>query len=137
MPGPVTTLRRSRMGPPQPFSLRSASGLCTASLPLFSLRTRYCGSSELARTVRLAAFVSSVIFSSTVPWAVLPWLSHSTLSPFLKFFSLMAAIYPLSQAVNGRLQLRVHVAFHQRQRRLAEVGVDVGDGVRRHDHVEV
>jgi hypothetical protein len=61
----------------------SAAGLCTASFPLLSLRTRYCGSSSEARTFRLAAVLSVVIFSSTVPSAVLPWLRQVTLSPLL------------------------------------------------------
>src|SRR4051794_29148723 len=50
----------------------NASGLWTASPPLLSLLTRYCGSSLDALTSRLAACVSLVIFFSTVPSAVLP-----------------------------------------------------------------
>ena len=64
-------------------SFFSAPGLWTASPPLFSLFTRYCGSSFDARTVRPAASVSSVIFFSTVPSAVPPWLFHVTWSPLL------------------------------------------------------
>src|SRR5688500_4181525 len=63
----------------------SAPGLWTASPPLLSLFTRYCGSSSDALTSRLAACVSLVISFSTVPSAVPPWLFHSTLSPLLSF----------------------------------------------------
>ena len=70
----------------------SASGLCTASPPLFSLRTRYCGSSDDARTVRPQASVSEVIFLITSPSASPPWLLQRTLSPFLN--SNMSGRYP-------------------------------------------
>ena len=60
----------------------SASGLWTASPPLLSLLTRYCGSSSDARTVRPAASVSLVIFFSTTPLGRPPWLCQVTLSPF-------------------------------------------------------
>src|SRR4051812_11469424 len=59
----------------------SAPGRCTAVRPLFSLRTSYCGSSSLARTVRPEASVSEVIFRSTAPPAVPPWLFQVTWSP--------------------------------------------------------
>src|SRR3954454_8181587 len=59
----------------------SAPGRCTAVRPLFSLRTSYCGSSSLARTVRPEASVSEVIFRSTAPSAVPPWLFQVTWSP--------------------------------------------------------
>src|SRR5689334_12971623 len=75
-------------------SFVSAPGLCTASPPLFSLVTRYCGSSFDARTVRPAASVSSVIFFSTVPSAVPPWLFHVTWSPLLNVSSAMPGDYP-------------------------------------------
>src|SRR5208282_5865159 len=58
-----------------------------ASAPVLSLRTWYCGSSFDARTVRTAASVSDVISRSTVPVTVVPWLRHSTLSPFRNFLS--------------------------------------------------
>src|SRR5215213_7947823 len=63
------------------FSCR-AEGLCTASPSDLSLRTRYCGSSFDAFTVRRAASVSLVIFFSTEPSACPPWEFHVTLSPF-------------------------------------------------------
>src|SRR4051794_22882081 len=72
----------------------NASGLCTASPPLFSLRTLYCGSSEEARTLRPASSASDVIFFSTLPSAVLPWLCQVTLSPFLNSL-LIRGVYPL------------------------------------------
>ena len=56
----------------------NASGLCTASRPLLSLRTLYCGSSESARTVRPAASVSVVIFFST---SQSPWCRGSSTGP--------------------------------------------------------
>src|SRR5579875_3911319 len=71
------------------LSGRKASGLCTASAPVLLLLTRYCGSCLDARTVRPAALVSSVIFSSTVPFTFWPWLFHCTLSPLLNFLSAM------------------------------------------------
>ena len=46
-------------------------GLCTASAPVLSLFTRYCGFCLDARTVRPAAFSSSVIFSFDPPFDVL------------------------------------------------------------------
>src|SRR4051794_10758598 len=62
----------------------SALGLCTASPPPFSLRTRYCGSSGDALTLRPAAVVSEVILRSTTPGvSSLPCELHTTLSPFL------------------------------------------------------
>ena len=68
-------------------------GLVDGSAPALSLRTRYCGPSLEARTFRPAAWVSEVIFSSTVPVTVLPWLFHWTLSPRLGFL-LMQAVNP-------------------------------------------
>jgi hypothetical protein len=67
------------------YFFSSASGSCTASLPLLSLRTRYCGSSFEARTFRFAAVASEVIFSSTVPSAVLPWVCQVTLVARVEF----------------------------------------------------
>ena len=84
--------------------LRSASGLCTAVPPDFSLRTRYCGSSSDAATVRPPASVRSVILRSTVPTAVPPWLSHSTRSPFLN--SAMPRGLPRPAARNGTAATR-------------------------------
>ncbi|WP_444544046.1 serine hydrolase domain-containing protein [Planomonospora parontospora] len=61
--------------------LCSADGLCTAVRPLLSLRTRYCGSSAEAFTVRPASSVRFVIFFSTFPEADEPWLFQVTSSP--------------------------------------------------------
>src|SRR4051812_17073706 len=77
----------------QLFFLR-ASGLWTASPPLLSLLTRYCGSPLDAFTLRPAASVSDVIFFSTLPSAVLPWLCQVTSSPLRSFFSAMDQAYP-------------------------------------------
>jgi uncharacterized membrane protein len=73
-------------------SSSSADGLCTASLPVLSLRTRYCGSSSEARTGRPAASVSSVISSTTSPCTVCPWLDQVTSSPSWGFFSPMGPL---------------------------------------------
>src|SRR5215204_1060096 len=76
----------------------SAEGLCTASPPPFSLRTRYCGSSGEALTVRPPASVSEVILRSTTPGvSSRPWELHTTLSPFLNS-SAMRRGYPVRPA---------------------------------------
>src|SRR3569833_4194343 len=90
---PVLLLEPGRAGH---FRCRAA-GLCTAVLPLLSLSTSYCGASPLARTVRPAASVSSVIFLCTVPSAVPPWLFHVTWSPL--FWSLVMAAPLLGRGV--------------------------------------
>ena len=74
----------------------SADGLWTASPPLFSLRTRYRGSSSDAFTARPAAVVSEVILRSTTPGVSSgPCELHTTLSPFLN--SLIRAGYPAAR----------------------------------------
>ena len=74
--------------------------MCTAVPPDFSLRTRYCGSSWEALTFRPAASVSSVIFFSTLPTAVPPWLLHSTLSPLVNVFSDMPVVCLIGNGPN-------------------------------------
>src|SRR3954451_7420524 len=74
----------------------SADGLWTASPPPFSLRTRYCGSSGEALTLRPAAVVSEVILRSTTPGvSSVPCELHTTLSPFLNS-SVISRAYPAS-----------------------------------------
>src|SRR5215208_6423005 len=89
--GPETSIVRADRSPAQERFLR-ADGLCTASPPDFSLRTRYCGSSSEALTLRPAASVSEEILRSTWPTAPEPWELHSTLSPCLN--SVMAGRLP-------------------------------------------
>src|SRR5215203_5497609 len=117
-------------GDPQLFFF-SASGLCTASRPLLSLFTRYCGSSSDAATVRPASSVRLVIFLSTSPVVVLPWLDHSTLSPFENSLDMRQV---LPEAMSGTR--RENTAFEEdscgwsgRQDRLEDHGV----GLRRAD----
>src|SRR5215207_11696112 len=74
---------RRRLGHGDQRRLR-AEGLWTASPPPFSLRTRYCGSSLEALTLRPPASMSDVILRSTTPGvSSLPCELHTTLSPFL------------------------------------------------------
>lgn len=51
---------------------RSAEGLCAATLPDDSLRTRYCGSAFVAATSCPSIAVRAVSFRSTTPY-VRPW----------------------------------------------------------------
>ena len=71
------------------YSLSSkvnASGLCAASAPVLSLRTRYWGSSGDALTWWLLICVSEVNFCTTTP-SIRPLTEfHWTLSPFLNSF---------------------------------------------------
>lgn len=90
-----------------------APGLWTASPPDFSLRTRYCGSSFEARTVRPASSVSEVISLTTSPEAVPPWERQVTWSPGCSR-SLMRGTYPATvRGMWGRPSRRpgLHVAY--------------------------
>src|SRR3954447_14989734 len=93
----------------------SADGLCTASPPPFSLRTRYCGSSSEALTVRPAASVSEVILRSTTPGVSFePCELHTTLSPFLNS-SAMTVPYPVPRASSRGWARRCRHALRLRQ----------------------
>src|SRR4051794_14797838 len=81
----------------------SADGLWTASPPPFSLRTRYCGSSAEALTVRPAAVVSEVILRSTTPGvSSLPCELQTTLSPGLKSSLMVWVRAPASMRISIR-----------------------------------
>jgi hypothetical protein len=80
-----------------------ASGLWTASRPVLSLLTWYCGSSGEAATVRPAVCVRVVIFFCTSPWTVWPWLRQVTLSPLARPFlsAVMTIGYPRRRPGNA------------------------------------
>ena len=93
---PLRTFRRTRLrtrsrcllavGPAAPGRMRSVllqrAGLVHRGAAALLAATSYWGSSLLALTVRPDASVSEVIFRSTVPSAVPPWLFQVTWSPF-------------------------------------------------------
>jgi hypothetical protein len=54
--------------------------------------------------VRPAAWVSEVIFSSTVPVTVLPWLFHWTLSPRLGFLAHAGGIPIDAESIQPRFR---------------------------------